>query len=173
MFVKCTQKKALSFRGIVVKNRQKQTFAKLEKPFCINFFISIIRFRYVCCMNALLRTSKILKYLALIIFCIEFLTPVFFFSTPEESGEEYSNAHFQDHKQASVSLASLFTEETTNEEERESGRSKDQLVDYDFQFAFSSLQQVEAALNILPFITQNELHRVTPPLYQLHCLLLI
>jgi len=124
-------------------------------------------------MNMLLRTSKTLKYLALVIFCIEFLTPVFFFTTAEISGEEFSQLHFQDHKQSTVSIASLFTEETTSEEEREGGKSKDPLVAYDFQAIFSLLRQVEASQSAIPFVTQNQLHRVNPPLYQLYCLLLI
>ena len=124
-------------------------------------------------MNVLLRTSKTLKYLALLIFCFEFLTPVFFFTTTEISGDEFSHIHFQDHKQSTVSLASLFTEETTNEEEREGGKSKDHLISYDIQATFSFLTQVESSQSTIPFFTQNQLHRVNPPLYQLHCLLLI
>jgi len=124
-------------------------------------------------MNALMRTSKALKYLALLIFCLEFLTPVFFFGTPDTSTEDQFHKHIQDHKQSAVSLASLFAEESLNEGEREGSRSKDQPAVFDFQFSFSFLSQYESFKSAVPFITQNQLYRANPPLYQLHCLLLI
>jgi hypothetical protein len=124
-------------------------------------------------MNSLLRTSKVLKYLALVIFCMEFLTPVFLFASPQASSDEISRTHVQAHHQASLSLASLFAEENTNEGEREGSRSKDQLVSYDLHFSFSFSGRHVCASSAIPFFTQNELHRVMFPLYQLHCLLLI
>jgi hypothetical protein len=124
-------------------------------------------------MNELLRSSKSLKYLALFMFCVEFLTPVFFFTTPEVGMVESTVTHFQDHKQATLTLASLFAEETFNEGEREGSRSKDQVILYEFQFSFFFLSQHESIKSVVPFVTQNQLHRVMPPLYKLHCLLLI
>jgi hypothetical protein len=124
-------------------------------------------------MNALLRKNRILKYLALIVFCMEFLTPVFFDAPPYESVEDQCQTHFQGHQQVSASLASLFTEENTNEEERESGRSKEQALVYHCEFSFSFLKQIESSTCTIPVITQNELHRANFPLYQFHCLLLI
>jgi hypothetical protein len=124
-------------------------------------------------MNALMRTSTTLKYLALLIFCVEFLTPVFFFASPDKTSEDQFHSYLQDHKQSTVSLATLFAEESINEGEREGGRSKEHAIIYDFQFGFSFLGQHESVKSVVPFVTQNQLHRVTPPLYQLHCLLLI
>jgi hypothetical protein len=124
-------------------------------------------------MNALVRASTTLKYLALLIFCVEFLTPVFFFASADKTSTDQVHAHLQDHKQSTVSLATLFAEESINEGEREGGRSKDQAISCDFQFSFSFLSQHKSVKSVVPFITQNQLHRVTPPLYQLHCLLLI
>jgi hypothetical protein len=101
---------------------------------------------------------------------MEFLTPVFFFATPDEDMET-THTHIQDHKQSTVSLASLFAEENFNEGEREG--EKDSVILYDFQFSSFFLSQREAINGVVPFVTQNQRYRVTPPLYRLHCVLLI
>ncbi len=124
-------------------------------------------------MNELIRKSKSLKYLALFIFCFEFLTLVFFFATPDFGIVESTVTHVQNNKQSTLTLASLFAEETFNEGEREGGRSKDHVTLYEFPFSFFFLGKHESIKSAVPFVTQNQLHRVTPPLYKLHCLLLI
>ena len=124
-------------------------------------------------MNAQLRTSKPLKYMALVIFCAEFLSPVFLFAPAESGNEQPSHARLHDHRQASVSLMSLFVEEGTNEGEREGSRQKEQLVIFDLHFSFSLSGKRQSVMASIPFISQNQLHRASPPLYQLQCLLLI
>ncbi len=121
-------------------------------------------------MNAVLRSNKTLKYFALLVFCMEFLTPVFFFSSYEENEAGITQTQIQDHKQSSVSLASLFAEETINEEEREGSRSKDHSVIYHQDFTFSFLRLLNSVSTSIPSVAQNGLHRAKPAIYKINCL---
>lgn len=124
-------------------------------------------------MNKVLRASKSLKYLALLIFCVEVITPVFFFSSLDTATEGQSHNYFQNHKQSTVALATLIAEESFSEGEKEGGKSKDQVTLYNFQFRFSFWCQNELIKNAVPLVSQNELYRVSPSLHKLYCVFLI
>src|SRR5258706_5212451 len=118
-----------------------------------------------------LRDNNVLKYLALLLFSLELLTPSFFQGGQSAEVRVKQDRFLQIQKQSSQQLF-LFTEENEENEEWEADQKVPTLF-FRQAFVLPFLKIVPQAPSTLDFITQASNFETQPPLYTLHCLLLI
>ncbi len=118
-----------------------------------------------------LRNNNVLKYLALLLFSMELLTPSFFQAGQSAEIRAKRDFFLQIQKQNSQQFL-LFAEENEENEESEADHQVPTLFfNQTFVLPFSKIvPQVPCTLH---FITQASIFDTHPPLYTLHCLLLI
>jgi len=119
-----------------------------------------------------IRTNKVLKFFALLLFSLEFLAPAMLVDISDPQGSQ-DKVQLVDGGHHQNMLYSIFTEEISENEEGREGQ-KDIILFTDFDFASSVLQLLGSA----PFSGKNlsitsERFDTQPALFKLNCTFLI